>query len=55
MWTVSFSFISGVMVGIELFDPDDGVKGVAIDLGILRIVIHKDEDDDDDEGNLRFI
>ena len=55
MWTVNFSFVFGIMVGIELFDPKDGITGVAIDLGILRIVILKDDEDDDDEGNLRFI
>lgn len=53
MWTINFGFIYGFMVGLEIFDPNDGIQGFAIDLGIFRIMVLKE--DDDDQGKLKFI
>lgn len=44
MWTIHCSLICGVMVGFELIDPAEaeGIAGIAIDLGIVRIMLLKD-------------
>ena len=47
MWTIHFSLICGCMVGFELINPaeSEGIAGIAIDLGIVRIMLLKDTDE----------
>lgn len=47
MWTIHFSTVFGFMIGIEYINPEDtgGVSGVAIDIGIFRVMFLKDEEE----------
>lgn len=47
MWTIHFSTIFGIMIGIEFIHPEDtgGISGVCLDLGIFRVMFLKDEEE----------
>lgn len=47
MWTLSFGFVFGFMVGFEIMNPNEteGISGLCIDLGILRVMILKDNEE----------
>ena len=61
MWILQWTFISGLMFGLELAEPfqdEPSSTTLIIDIGIIRIMIYKsymdddNEDDDDSSNNL---
>ena len=57
MWILQWTFISGLMFGLELAEPfqdEPSSTTLIIDIGIIRIMIYKsymDDNEDDDSSN----
>lgn len=49
MWSISLSFISGFMVGIEFVTKEQsgGTAAFVMDLGIIRFGIYHDDEAED--------
>lgn len=42
MWTIEYSFITGLMFGFELVEKDaDGISALILDIGIIRLAIFR--------------
>lgn len=49
MWSISLSFISGFMVGIEFVTKEQsgGTAAFVLDLGIIRLGVYHNDDYED--------
>jgi hypothetical protein len=45
MLTIDYNWITGFCFGLEIFDDEELGAGVMIDLGILRVLIYNEKED----------